>query len=117
MVLTGDVSTHVRGPRRKNLVLAAVVTAAVLGAAAWALVSKFNDQPVWSMNVAYGAGYYDGVQIRKTDRTGSAVAEAVAGGCERAVSTAGKKADASPESWVRGCLDAVQGRPDNPNEA
>ncbi|MEU8892710.1 hypothetical protein [Streptomyces sp. NPDC048442] len=117
MVLTGDVSTHVRGPRRKNLAIAAVVAAVVLGTAAWVLVSRFNNEPLWPMNVAYGAGYYDGTQLRKTDRDGSVVADAIAGGCERAARTAGKKADDSPAAWVRGCLDAVQGKPSNPNEA
>ncbi|MFI0981022.1 hypothetical protein ACH4SP_28950 [Streptomyces sp. NPDC021093] len=115
MVLTGDLSTHVRGPRRKNLVIAAVVAAVVLGTAAGLVIAKFNDKPVWPMNVAYGAGYYDGSQLRKTDRDGSVVAAAVAGGCERAARTAGKKADDSPAAWVRGCLDAVQGKPSTPN--
>ncbi|MGW7417654.1 hypothetical protein [Streptomyces sp. NPDC054863] len=110
-------STHVRGPRRKNLVIAAVVAAALLGTAAWVLVSKFNNVPVWPMHVAYGAGYHDGIQLRKTDRDGSVVADAIAGGCERLARTAGKKADDSPEAWVRGCLDAVKGKPSNPNEA
>ncbi|MFJ6700126.1 hypothetical protein ACIQM4_29335 [Streptomyces sp. NPDC091272] len=117
MVLHGDVSTHVRGPSRRSLAIAAVVTVAVLAAATLALVSHFNDRPVWSQNVAYEAGYYRGQQIRKTDRTGEAVAEAVSGGCARSVATAGKKADVAPDSWVRGCLDAAHGRPSTPNSA
>ncbi|MFI5806156.1 hypothetical protein [Streptomyces sp. NPDC051561] len=117
MVLTGEISTHVPGPRRKNLLIVAILVVALLGAAAWALTTKFNEKPVWVDNVGYDAGYYHGIQLRKTDRTGEVVAKAVAGGCRTASTTAGKKADDSPEHWVRGCLDAVRGLASNPNEA
>ncbi|MFI6638258.1 hypothetical protein [Streptomyces sp. NPDC050504] len=43
--------------------------------------------------------------------------EAKAGGCERWAADGGKKADDSPAAWVRGCLDAVNARPSNPNNA
>ncbi|GAA3491086.1 hypothetical protein [Streptomyces cremeus] len=117
MVLTGELSTHVPGPRRRNLLIAAVVAAAVLAAATWVLIARFNERPPWAQNVGYEAGYYRGQQIRKTDRTGDKVKEAVAGGCASAVADGGKKADDAPEAWVRGCLDAVRGKPSNPNGA
>jgi hypothetical protein len=117
MVLTGDISTHVRGPRRKNLVIAALVVLAVLGAAAWALTTRFNNEPVWVESVAYDAGYFHATQIRKTDRDGKAMAAAIAGGCEKWSLTAGKKADDARDHWVRGCLDAAHDRASNPNEA
>ncbi|MFJ2742865.1 hypothetical protein ACIO3O_24740 [Streptomyces sp. NPDC087440] len=117
MVLTGELSTHVPGPRRKNLLIAGVVAAAVLAAALWVIVTQFNERPPWAQNVGYEAGFYRGQQIRKMDRTGDKVKEAVAGGCEQWVADGGKKADDAPQSWVRGCLDAVRGLPSNPNEA
>jgi hypothetical protein len=117
MVLTGDMTTHVRGPRRRNLVIALATAVAVLVAAGWIAISRFEDRPLWPQNVAYEAGYHRGIQVRRTDRDGTGVAEAVSGGCERWVGTAGRKAELEPGAWVRGCLDGASGRPDNPNDA
>ncbi|MFD3515643.1 hypothetical protein [Streptomyces sp. NPDC058657] len=97
--------------------IAVLVAALVLGAAAWAVAAKFNDQPVWVENVAYNAGYHHATQLRKTDRDGKAMAAALAGGCQKWSLTAGKKADDAREHWVRGCLDAAHNRASNPNEA
>ncbi|GHH52947.1 hypothetical protein [Streptomyces candidus] len=110
-------TTHVPGPRRKNLVIALLSAVAVLAAAGWVVISQFNERPLWPQNVAYEAGYNRGIQVRKVDRDGTKVAEAVGGGCESWVSSAGKKADLDPHSWVRGCLDGVTDKPDNPNDA
>lgn len=114
MVLTGELSTRVRGPRRKNLLIAAALAVAVLAGAAWVLIAKFNDRPVWPEDIAYEAGYHQGQQVRKMDRNGVRVREANAGGCASWVANGGEKADLSPDSWVRGCLDAVNARPSNP---